>query len=150
MLPVLRRNAWLSSSFDEPFTRFRQEIDTLFDRFFGTDGGSLTQAWSGVPVVMWEDDDHIFIEADVPGVAEKDIEVTVHNGMLFIRGERHPEPDRNYLYNSRSYGRFERVIALPATVNADEVKAKLAGGVLSIELSKTPESKPKKITVQTA
>ena len=50
--------------------------------------------------------------------------------MLFIRGERKPEEGRRYLYNGRSYGRFERVITLPEAVNADEVQATLNDGVL--------------------
>ena len=149
MFPVLRRTPWLGPSADEPFTRLRNEVDTLFDRFFGGDGGSLTAGWSGgLPIATWEDDDHVYVEVELPGVAEEDLELTVHNGMLFIRGERRPHEGRNYLYNGRSYGRFERVIALPATVNADDVRAKLTNGVLEVQLSKTPEAKPKRIAVQ--
>lgn len=149
MLPVLRRN-WFGSPADEPIARLRGEFDTLFDRFFGGDGGTLGQAWTGLPVAMWEDDDHIFIEAELPGVADKDVDVTVHNGLLFIRGERRPVEGRNYLYNGRGYGRFERVITLPEAVDTDHVQARLADGLLCLELTKTPESKPKKVTVQTS
>ena len=148
MLPMVRRN-WFGSTFDEPAARLRGEVDTLFDRFFGGDGGSLTQAWGGVPVAMWEDDDRISIEAELPGATEKDIDVTVHNGLLFIRGERRPVEGRNYLYNGRLFGRFERVITLPEAVDADNVQARLAAGVLLIELSKSPQAKPKKVTVVT-
>lgn len=148
MLPVLRSGSWLNSVLDEPFGRLRNEADVLFDRFFGTDGVSLGQAWSGVPVAMWEDDEHVYVEADLPGVVDKDLEITAHNGMLFIRGERRPEEGRTYLYNGRTYGRFEHVIALPAAVTAEAVQAKLTGGVLSVVLPKTPEAKPRKIAVQ--
>ena len=148
MLPMVRRN-WFGSTFDEPVARLRGEVDTLFDRFFGGDGGSLTQAWAGVPVAMWEDEDHIYIEAELPGATEKDIDVTVHNGLLFIRGERRPVEGRNYLYNGRLFGRFERVITLPEAVDAENVQARLADGLLSIELSKSPQAKPKKVTVVT-
>jgi HSP20 family protein len=148
MLPMVRRN-WFGSTFDEPATRLRSEVDTLFDRFFGGDGGSLAPAWTGVPVAMWEDEDHIYIEAELPGATEKDIDVTVHNGLLFIRGERRPVEGRNYLYNGRLFGRFERVITLPEAVDAENVQARLADGLLSIELSKSPAAKPKKVTVVT-
>ncbi|MBX6311378.1 MAG: Hsp20/alpha crystallin family protein [Isosphaeraceae bacterium] len=148
MLPVLRRNTWPTLFSDDPFVRLRNEMDTLFDRFFGQDGGSVTSAWSGIPIALWEDDDHYFVEADLPGVSDADVEVTVHNGMLFIRGERRPPEGRDYVFNNRLYGRFERVIALPASVDPDNVKAELNGGVLTVELSKRPESKPKRIALQ--
>ena len=146
MLPMVRRN-WFAPSFDEPVARLRGEFDTLFDRFFGGDGGSLAPAWGGLPVAVWEDEDRIYVEAELPGVAEADIEVTVHNGLLFIRGQRRPAEGRNYLYNGRSFGRFERVITLPEAVDAEAVQARLADGVLTVELSKSPAAKPKKIAI---
>ena len=81
-------------------------------------------------------------------MADDDVDVSVHNGMLFIRGERKPQQGRHYLYNARPYGRFERVITLPEAVDADNVQARLADGLLLIELSKSPEAKPKKVTVK--
>jgi HSP20 family protein len=147
MFPMIRRNAW-PASFEEPFTQLRREVDTLFDRFFGGDGGALTQAWSALPFTIWEDEDHFYVEADLPGVAEPDVNVTVHNGLLYVQGERKAEEGRNYLFNTRSFGRFERVVSLPASVATDDVKARLTNGVLRVELTKSLESKPKKITVQ--
>ena len=144
MLPVLRNtSAWpLTSSY--PVNR----MDSWFDSFFGDDGGSLNRAWTGMPVAVWDDEDHFFIEAELPGVMDSDVDVTVHNGMLFIRGERRPEEGRRYLYNGRSFGRFERVITLPEAVKTDDVQATLKDGILSITLPKSPEAKPKKITLQ--
>jgi HSP20 family protein len=83
-------------------------------------------------------------------VADKDLDITVRNGMLFIRGERQPEEGRRYLYNGRLYGRFERVLTLPEAVNTDEVQATLRDGVLRVELLKSPEAKPKRITLKTS
>jgi len=146
MFPVLRNNS--------AFTPFGAvsvpRVDTLFDRFFGDDGGFHSQAWAGLPVVMWEDDDHIYIDVELPGVAEKDMDVSVHNGMLFIRGERKPVEGRRYLYNGWTYGRFERVITLPEAVNTDDVQARLSDGVLSLTLPKSPQAKPKKIALTTS
>jgi len=144
MLPVIRNNTVSTPFHAGPVNR----LDTLFDRFFGDDGGMLSQAWAGVPMAMWQDEDHIYIEAELPGVADADVDVTVHNGMLFIRGERKPEEGRRYLYNGRTYGRFERVITLPEAVKTDDVQATLKDGILSITLPKSPEAKPKKITLQ--
>src|SRR4051812_7761560 len=128
MLPVLRNHPALAPVATGPINR----LDSLFDRVFGDDGGFLNQAWPWTPVAMWEDDDHIYVEAELPGVSDKDVDVTVHNGRLFIRGERKPEEDRRYLYNGRSYGRFERVVTLPEAVNTDDVQATLTNGILCI------------------
>jgi len=146
MLPVLRNNLAFAPAATGPFNR----LDSFFENFFGDDGGFMTQAWSKAPVAMWEDDDHIHVEAELPGVAEKDLDITVHNGMLFIRGERKPEEGRRYFYNGRSFGRFERVITLPEAVNTDEVQATLVDGVLRVDLPKSPEAKPRKIALKTS
>jgi HSP20 family protein len=150
VLPVARRSNWFGSPFDEQFGRLRNEVDGIFDRFFGSDGGSQTPAWTAVPIAMWQDQDHLYIEAELAGLTENDVEVTVHNGMLFIRGERKLPEGRSYLYNTRAYGRFERVLALPDTIDPDHVEAKLSAGVLQVVLNKSTKAKPKKIAVQTA
>ena len=144
MFPVLRNNSRLAPVATGPINR----IDSLFDRVFGDDGAFLGQAWSGMPVAMWQDDDHFYVEVELPGVSDQDVDITVHNGMLSIRGERKPQEGRRYLYNGRSYGRFERVITLPEAVNADDVQATLKDGILSLTLPKSPEAKPRKITLQ--
>jgi HSP20 family protein len=148
MLPVVRRNSWLNTFAGDPLATLRSEMDALFDGFFGNDGSAHSPAWGGMPIALWEDDNGFYLEAELPGVAESDVEVTVHNGNLFIRGERRPPEGRNFLFNNRSYGRFQRVINLPASVNPDEVKAELSNGILTVHLSKTPESKPRRITLQ--
>jgi len=145
MFPVLRNTSAWTPAFSYPVNR----LDTWFDRFLGDDGGSLgSRAWTEMPLALWQDEDHFFIEVELPGVMEDDVDVTVHNGMLFIRGERKPQEGRRYLYNGRSFGRFERVISLPEAVRTDGVQAALKDGILSITLPKSPEAKPKKISLQ--
>ncbi len=100
-------------------------------------------------MAIWQDENTVHVEAELPGLTEHDLDIVVHNGVLFIRGERRAEEGRQYLYNSRAWGRFERVITLPEEVNADNVQAELANGVLRLALPKTPESKPKKIALKT-
>jgi len=124
-------------------------LGSFFDGVFGDDGAFAGQAWSWAPVAMWEDDDQIHIEVELPGVSEQDIEVMVHNGKLFIRGERKAEEGRRYLVNGRSFGQFEQTVTLPEAVNAEGVKATLINGVLGIDLPKSPEAKPRKITLKT-
>jgi len=145
MRPVLRNTSAWTPAHAFPVN----PLDTFFDRFLGGDGGSLNRGWDGgMPVAMWDDEDHFFIEAELPGVREEDVEVTVHNSMLFIRGERRPEEGRRYLFNGRSFGRFERVMTLPEAVKTDDVQATLKDGILFLSLPKSPEAKPKKITLQ--
>ena len=144
MFPAIRSNSGLSPV----STGLNNRLDSLFDRVFGDDGAFLGQAWSGMPLAMWQDDDHFYVEVELPGVSDGDLDITVHNGMLSIRGERKPQEGRLYLYNGRSYGRFERVITLPEVVKADDVQATMKDGILSITLPKSPEAKPKKISLR--
>jgi HSP20 family protein len=146
MLPMIRNNFALAPFASGPANR----LDTFFDRVFGEDGGFQARAWAGAPVAVWEDEDHVWIEAELPGVAEGDLDITVHNGMLFIRGERRPAEGRRYLYNGRAFGRFERVVTLPEAVNTEGVQAELKDGVLVIGLPKSPEAKPRKIELKTS
>ena len=121
MLPVIRTNPTPVLVGLGPMNR----LDSFFDRVFGDDGGAMGQAWSWAPVAMWQDDDHFFIEAEMPGLSDDEIELTVHNEVLAIRSERKPEEGAKYLYNNRSYGRFERTITLPEPVNSNDVRATL-------------------------
>jgi len=144
MLPILRNNATLAPVGTRPVNR----LDSFFDQVFGDVANATNQAWSFAPVAMWQDEDYLYIEAEMPGFSDNDIEVTVHNEMLFIRGERKPEEGRKYLYNGRSYGRFERTITLPEAVKTDGVQATLSNGVLQVALPKSPEAKPKRIAIK--
>src|SRR5262249_52743236 len=147
MLPVLRNNMAATT----PWVASVNRLERLFDRFFDDSffNFGLAPEWSAsVPVSLWEDEGHVTIEAELPGLTDQDVEVTVHNGMLFIRGERKEEA-RNYLYNGRKWGRFERVIRLPEAVDAENVQAELTNGILRVALPKSPEAKPKKIALKT-
>jgi HSP20 family protein len=98
---------------------------------------------------MWEDDGHLYVEAELPGLRDQDVSVTVHNGRLFIRGERQSEGDRRGVRVGRTYGRFERVITLPEAIDAEGARAELAQGVLTLTLPKSPNAKPKRIALET-
>jgi HSP20 family protein len=151
MLPALWNNSALAPLGGGPSTSNR--LEWLFDRVFSDDGvfGS-GPSWSNVPVALWEDDDHIHVEAELPGMTAQDVDITIQNGMLFIRGERKPEGGRRYLYNGRACGRFERVITLPCAVDThtDDVQATLTDGVLSVRLPRSPAAKPTKIELKTS
>jgi HSP20 family protein len=146
MLPNLRSAFASFPVASLPVDRF----DSLFDRFFGTDGEQLrpSWAWAGVPVSVWQDDNNIYVEVELPGVAEKDVDLTVDNGVLTIKAERHDEAGRTYLHNGRSFGRFERAITLHENIDSEHVEATLTGGVLRVVLPKHPDARPKKITLK--
>ncbi len=148
MLPVLRTNMSLS-----PFAvTGLNGLDTLFDRLFGDelDLDRPGWGWGFVPVSMWQDDNNIYVEADLPGVPDKDLEITVHNRVLTIKAQRREEESRKYTFNGRTFGVLERAIVLPDSVDSDQVEAKLANGILSVTLPKHPDARPKKIAVKTS
>lgn len=94
---------------------------------------------------MMDKGDKVIVKAEVPGIDKKDIEVSVTDDLLTIKGESKKEievKEENYFRSERSFGSFSRVIRLPAAVKADQVKANLKDGVLEIEL---PKVEPKKV-----
>jgi HSP20 family protein len=149
MLPVLRGSLPVSPFAGAPLGR----LDSIFDRFFGNEGnGGSGQVWtwSHMPVAMWTDEENLYLEVEAPGVAEQDVEITVHGDVLSIKVQRPEIEGRKYLYNGRVFGRFERDVVLPEAVDTERIEATLTGGLLNITLPKTPESRPKKISLKTS
>jgi HSP20 family protein len=146
MLPVRRVSFAASPVVALPFSGF----ESLFDHFFGNDGEELRGTWgsSSFPFSIWQDENHVFVESELPGVSDKDLDLTVHNGVLTIKAERSDEEGRVYLYNGRRFGRFERAVTLPETVDSEQVEATLTNGVLRVVLGKHAEARPKKITLK--
>jgi HSP20 family protein len=90
------------------------------------------------------------VEAAVPGLKPEDLEITVENNVLTIKGETRQEVDdkqRNFHRIERRFGSFQRTVGLPTTVKADAIKAELTNGVLRLEIPKAEEVKPRKISV---
>ncbi len=127
-------------------------LDSLFDRVFGEDGGNLRNVWSenALPLSIWQDENSLHFEADLPGVEEKDLEITIHNDVMTLKAQRKVEEGRTYLYNGRTFGSAERVVTLPADVDSSQVEANLQNGVLRISLPKLPQARPRKIAVKTS
>lgn len=122
-------------------------------RFFNLelDDDNVLSPTNWVPAVdIAEKDDHFLIEADVPGVEPKDIEVSMENGYLTVKGERESESKtekEGYSRVERSHGTFYRRFSLPETADPENVTASSNKGVLQIKVGKAELSKPKKITV---
>lgn len=134
-----------------PMQQLQNEMNRLFTGW-GTDGCRLTPAATVFPAVnMWEDADAIFVEAELPGLDSKDLEIHVAGGnQLTIKGERKqavPEGGIRHRHE-RGAGSFSRVVMLPFAVDQDKVDARFENGVLSIKLPKHEAAKPRKINVK--
>jgi len=142
MSNTLTRPRW-QNGIQEPFG----SVGDWFDRMFRGETETPTGQWSGLDV--WEDDQHLYVELDLPGFDREDVELTFDKGRLHIAAERKaPEGERNYLHRERGYGRVERVLSLPETIDPENVDAELRGGVLYLKLSKKPEAQPRRIEVK--
>ena len=128
--------------------RIRSDMNRLFSSL-GRDWPMLAASYP--PMNVWQDGDNLYLEAELPGMDLSDLEIYVIGGdQLTIKGERKPvQVDRAvWLRRERGFGKFSRVMTLPIPVDADNVQAKLAQGVLSITLPKSADAKPKKIAVK--
>jgi HSP20 family protein len=97
-----------------------------------------------------EDAHALTVQVDLPGVARENVQVTFHDGVLTIAGERKAEEarkDDTWNYRERSYGRFERRLTVNTAVNTDQVRASHKDGVLTVTLPKTAEAKPRQIEI---
>jgi HSP20 family protein len=130
--------------------RLRHEMDRLFDRW----GDNRPQQYSRStfpPLNLWENDDNLFVEAELPGFALEDLEIMVTGGnQLSIKGERKaPELEGGAWHRrERGFGRFNRALELPGYVDSENVSAEFKNGVLTITLPKREEVKPRRIEVK--
>ncbi|HSR73074.1 MAG TPA: Hsp20/alpha crystallin family protein [Kiloniellales bacterium] len=139
------------SETSDPIALMRQEMNRLFDDFwhdFGLtpNGNGWSRGGLAPRVDVSEDDKEIQVVAELPGLEEKDVEVTFADGLLTIRGEREQsseKDDKRFYLKERSYGAFQRVIPLVAEIDEDKVKATFDKGVLTVVLPKTESAKSK-------
>ena len=128
----------------------QEQVNRLFESSFpGRSDNSALTTWAPA-VDIYETENELVVKADLPDVSEKDLDVRIENNTLTIRGERKFEKkveEENYLRVERTYGSFSRSFSLPNTVNSEAIKAEYKNGVLTIELPKRAESKPKQIKV---
>lgn len=100
-----------------------------------------------------ETNDSFVVKADMPGVEEKDVDVSLHNGVLSITGTRTSETRNEgdaYYVQERQYGSFSRSFGLPDTADSEKVEAQLTNGVLTVTIGKRAEAKPRKIAFKKA
>jgi HSP20 family protein len=134
----------------DPFSAMRAEMDRVFDSFLGRGFGRFPTVWESagrdavVPSIdVRETETEFVIEAELPGMEEKDVSVTLNNGVLTLKGEKKSEREEkkdDYHLMERSYGSFQRSFQLADAVDGDKVKANFDKGVLKITMPKRPEA----------
>lgn len=145
LVPWKRRGDSLTVGCDEhPFDLLHREINDLFDTYYHG-FGNLGRRFAAAPgFEVSETDDEIRVKAELPGMDEKDIEISLDENILTIRGERKEERDekkRRYHLSEMSYGCFQRSIPLRAAVDRDKATAKFKRGVLTLTLPKTDQAR---------
>ena len=162
LIPFKKHDKNLEKSANSPFQLLQSQINELFDTFFDDDsfGGWLDKKDDfgsfqnlSPSFEVKEDKKKITVRAELPGVSEKDIDVTLDNGLLTITGEKRLEKkddDEHCHFTEFQYGSFSRSFNLSSEIDEDKVKAKFHKGVLNLELPKksVKEKKSKSIKVE--
>jgi HSP20 family protein len=141
---ITRRDPFLS------LANWQEQVNRIFENALpGRGDASAMTAWAP-SVDIYETENELVLKADLPDIDEKDLDIRVENDMLTLRGERKFEQkvkEENYLRIERTYGSFSRSFSLPNTVNPEAIKAEYKNGVLTVEMPKRAESKPKQVKI---
>ncbi|MBK9154794.1 MAG: Hsp20/alpha crystallin family protein [Chloracidobacterium sp.] len=137
----------------DPFRELRtlnDEMNKLFNIVPAADRGEFARGSWSPNVDIFEDQDRLIVEAELPGMKREDFEISVENNVLTLKGERRFEKKTegdNYHRVERSYGSFTRQFTLPQTVTAEGATAEFENGVLRVALPKREETKARKIEI---
>jgi len=137
---------------------FLQEIQDTLERFldkpwtpFGTLLDTEGSVWNrdfAPPLDVYDHDDSVVVRVDLPGVKKEDIEISVVENTLTIKGTKTAETTDGPSHSERFYGAYSRSLTIPSKIAADDVKATYKDGVLEVTLPKLPESKARQIPVK--
>jgi HSP20 family protein len=135
----------------DPFERMRElmqwdPFQELPRRWFGEDASVYTARFD-----VREEKDAFVFQADLPGIKEDDVDISITGNRLTVSGKREHETvneSQSYYCRERSYGSFTRSFTLPDSVNADQIQANMQDGVLSLRIPKSPDAQPKKIPLK--
>jgi HSP20 family protein len=131
------------------FDRLHGEMDRLLEGW----GSDLSLVGAFPLVNVRENADAFFVEAEVPGLTQENLQISVtHRNQVTLQGERHTNDNGSGRWHrrERGFGRFQRVLQLPAPIDADKVEAKLENGLLQLRLPKAEEARPRRIAVKAA
>lgn len=156
MKSIIRWDPFRSMRAWDPFDEMRtmqREMDRLFDRLLGTErAGEVGRLGLWMPSIeSYTKEGKLFIKAELPGVDPKDLDVTIDDRELVIKGERKAEKDekeKDYTYREISYGSFERRFLIPEGVKTEDLKAAFANGILEISVPVPEVRKAKKIEIR--
>jgi HSP20 family protein len=138
----------------EPFRdmmTLRQAMDKLFEDSFVRPAGYTAGEVPGVALDMFQTDSEVVVKAELPGVKPEEVDVSVVEDVLTIKGEHWEEKEEketSYLRRELSYGSFARSVRLPTSVDSNKAEAVFENGVLTLTLPKAEEVKPKQIKVK--
>jgi HSP20 family protein len=136
----------------DPFRELQDRMNRMFEdtgRGWRSDEPSSTTTWSPA-VDIYETQNEILVQAELPGVDRKDISLHLEKNVLTLKGERRFEKEtkqENYHRIERAYGGFSRSFSIPATVEEDKIRAEYKDGILKIALPKKEQVKPKQIQI---
>lgn len=129
-----------------PFFSLHREMNRLFDDFFRDldfpSFGRAGNSWAGAGwphVEMRENDKEVTVIAELPGMEEKDIELTLQQNVLTLKGERKAE-NEGALYSERWHGQFQRSVQLNPDIDPEKVNASFKNGILTVAIAKRPEA----------
>jgi HSP20 family protein len=132
----------------------RDEMNRLFSEVFGRTNGGQEGSWfAGAwtpPVDIYETDEALILQAELPGISKDEVSVELKDNTLVLRGERkrtHEVNEDRYQRMERTYGAFQRSFVLPTTVDQNRVMASFKDGVLELKLPKAEAAKPKRIAI---
>lgn len=134
------------------FAPLQREFDRLLEQF-GAGAGAFPDLEVVPRLDMRDTKDGVEITVELPGIADEDVKVTVEDNVLTIRGEKKAETERkeqDYRISERSYGAFQRSLALPPGVDAEKITATLDKGVLKLTAPRNAEAKARTIEVKSA
>ncbi len=151
-MEVTRRQPDKTPATRDEFDLLRDEINRLFD--FDYEGSGLFDRRVSPPIDVVEGNDDFVIICDLPGVKSKDLDISVANNVLTIKGEKKIDDGKNEKEGTKYYrrecwsGTFQRTLSLPESVDNNNVDASMKDGVLTITVGKREEVKPRKISVK--
>jgi HSP20 family protein len=129
----------------------QNEMNRLFGRTYGGDVGESTRgAWTPA-LDVFETQEKFVITMELPGVSPDDVDISVEDSTLMVRGERKfysEQQEESFLRIERRFGEFTRSLTLPSTADAESIQASFDQGVLTIEVPKREEAKPRKISIK--
>jgi HSP20 family protein len=127
----------------------QDELNRLFDFSVPSRDSGLFSGWSPA-LDLYDDKENLVVKVELPGMKKEEIEISIHDGVLSVSGERKHETEKTEGQSFRSeryFGKFQRSVSLPTAVDSDKVKAAYKDGVLTVTLPKHEEAKPRQIQV---